>query len=63
MVAPTAQIDARRDFLVRSFQDGRYYTVPKKETSSFQRDFVPKNNSSLKTGTRRRWDGRAAGVG
>ena len=57
MVAPTAQIDARRDFLVRSFQDGRYYTVPKKETSSFQRDFVPKNNSSLKTGTRCRRDG------
>ena len=50
MVAPTAQIDARRDFLVRSFQDGRYYTVPKKETSPFQRDFVPKNNNSLKTG-------------
>ncbi|KAA0199218.1 hypothetical protein HAZT_HAZT000693 [Hyalella azteca] len=46
VVAPTAQdtvrIDTRKDFLVRSFQDGRYYTVPKKEATTFTKEIGAK---------------------
>lgn len=49
VVAPTAQdavrIRVKDEYLVRSFKDGRYYTVPKKEASDFRRDRVSKQNS------------------
>lgn len=53
VVAPTAQdtvrIHVRDDYLVRSFKDARYYTVPKKEATEFTKDLVNKvENSSLK---------------
>ena len=39
VVAPSAcdtvQIDTKEDFLIRSFKDGRYYTVSKKDTNRF----------------------------
>ncbi|XP_060805062.1 AT-rich interactive domain-containing protein 4B isoform X2 [Amyelois transitella] len=37
VVAPTAQIKVKEDYLVRSFKDGRYYTVPKKEAREFRK--------------------------
>ncbi|KAJ8674346.1 hypothetical protein QAD02_005608 [Eretmocerus hayati] len=54
IVAPTAQdtvrIKIRDDFLVRSFKDGRYYTVPKKEVSDFTKDLKYQvENIALKT--------------
>ncbi|KAK7074649.1 DNA- binding [Halocaridina rubra] len=54
VVAPTAQdsvkIETKKDYLVRSFQDGRYYTVPKKEASPFSREVGNKvSQSALKT--------------
>ncbi|XP_023030955.1 platelet binding protein GspB [Drosophila willistoni] len=42
VVAPTAQatvrIRVKDEYLVRSFKDGRYYTVPKKEATEFTRE-------------------------
>lgn len=35
---PTVRINVREEFLVRSFKDGRYYTVPKKEILQFSRE-------------------------
>ncbi|KZC11281.1 AT-rich interactive domain-containing protein 4B, partial [Dufourea novaeangliae] len=53
VVAPTAQdtvrIRVRDDYLVRSFKDARYYTVPKKEATEFTKEVVNKvENSTLK---------------
>ncbi|XP_053613288.1 AT-rich interactive domain-containing protein 4A isoform X2 [Plodia interpunctella] len=41
VVAPTAQIKVKEDYLVRSFKDGRYYTVPKKEAREFRAGSAP----------------------
>ncbi|XP_066148737.1 AT-rich interactive domain-containing protein 4B-like isoform X1 [Euwallacea fornicatus] len=35
---PTVKINTKNEFLIRSFRDDRYYTVPKKEVSEFKRD-------------------------
>ncbi|XP_055528529.1 AT-rich interactive domain-containing protein 4A isoform X2 [Wyeomyia smithii] len=47
VVAPTAQdtvrIRVKDEYLVRSFKDGRYYTVPKKEATEFTRDCTNKS--------------------
>ncbi|KAK0181893.1 hypothetical protein PV327_000077 [Microctonus hyperodae] len=53
VVAPTAQdtvrIRVRDDYLVRSFKDARYYTVPKKEAIEFTKELGSKvENSGLK---------------
>uniref|UniRef100_A0A8D8ZI51 AT-rich interactive domain-containing protein 4B n=1 Tax=Cacopsylla melanoneura TaxID=428564 RepID=A0A8D8ZI51_9HEMI len=53
IVAPNAQdavrIDVDEDYLVRSFKDGRYFTVPKKEATEFTRERGLKvDNPSLK---------------
>uniref|UniRef100_W4VRS1 Putative dna-binding bright/brcaa1/rbp1 n=1 Tax=Corethrella appendiculata TaxID=1370023 RepID=W4VRS1_9DIPT len=44
VVAPTAQdtvrIRVKDEYLVRSFKDGRYYTVPKKEANEFTREMA-----------------------
>ncbi|XP_063994153.1 AT-rich interactive domain-containing protein 4B isoform X2 [Diachasmimorpha longicaudata] len=53
VVAPTAQdtvrIRVRDDYLVRSFKDARYYTVPKKEATEFTKELGLKvENSTLK---------------
>lgn len=49
VVAPTAQdavrIRVKDEYLVRSFKDGRYYTVPKKEATDFNREKTSKQNS------------------
>lgn len=49
VVAPTAQaavrIRVKDEYLVRSFKDGRYYTVPKKEATEFSREKNSKQNS------------------
>lgn len=49
IVVPTAQpsgrINIKDEFLIRSFKDGRYYTVPKKETSEFTKDMFQKVES------------------
>ena len=46
VVAPTAQdtvrIRVKDEYLVRSFKDGRYYTVPKKEANEFTRELAKK---------------------
>ncbi|KAG8234090.1 hypothetical protein J437_LFUL014619 [Ladona fulva] len=54
VVAPTAQdtvrIRVKDEYLVRSFKDGRYYTVPKKEATEFTREIGAKvDNNTLKT--------------
>ncbi|XP_054264851.1 AT-rich interactive domain-containing protein 4B isoform X3 [Macrosteles quadrilineatus] len=54
VVAPTAQdtvkINVKEDYLVRSFKDGRYYTVPKKEATLFTREIGQKvDNNTLRT--------------
>ncbi|XP_075223781.1 AT-rich interaction domain hat-trick isoform X6 [Lycorma delicatula] len=54
VVAPTAQdtvrIHVREEYLVRSFKDGRYYTVPKKEATPFTREIGSKvDNNTLRT--------------
>ncbi|XP_055609638.1 AT-rich interactive domain-containing protein 4B isoform X2 [Uranotaenia lowii] len=50
VVAPTAQdqvrIRVKDEYLVRSFKDGRYYTVPKKEASDFTRDCTNKSEAA-----------------
>lgn len=53
IVAPNAQdsvkIDIEDEYLVRSFKDGRYYTVPKSETVEFTREVGSKvENATLK---------------
>ncbi|KAK1132975.1 hypothetical protein K0M31_014341 [Melipona bicolor] len=58
VVAPTAQdtvrIRVRDDYLVRSFKDARYYTVPKKEATEFTKELVNKvENSTLKVAVER----------
>lgn len=54
VVAPTAQdtvrIRVRDEYLVRSFKDGRYFTVPKKEATEFTREIGAKvDNNTLRT--------------
>lgn len=50
VVAPTAQdtvrIRVKDEYLVRSFKDGRYYTVPKKEATDFSRDCTNKSEAA-----------------
>lgn len=53
VVAPntqeTVRIDVNEEYLVRSFKDGRYYTVPKKETTEFTKETAHKvENPTLK---------------
>lgn len=55
IVAPSAsdavKIDTKEEFLIRSFKDGRYYTVSKKDTTRFHRDAIKKTeNAHLKDG-------------
>ena len=54
-VGDTVQIDTREDFLIRSFKDGRYYTVSKKDTNKFCKDTAWKDRGGdtthLKDGT------------
>lgn len=49
VVAPTAQVTVRirvkDEYLVRSFKDGRYYTVPKKEATEFTREQAAKQDT------------------
>lgn len=49
VVAPTAQdtvrIRVKDEYLVRSFKDGRYYTVPKKEAAEFTRELGQKQDN------------------
>nr|CAD7405664.1 unnamed protein product [Timema cristinae] len=54
VVAPTAQdtvrIRVKEEYLVRSFKDGRYFTVPKKEATEFTKEIGGKvDNNTLKT--------------
>ncbi|KAK5647626.1 hypothetical protein RI129_002518 [Pyrocoelia pectoralis] len=44
---PTVRINVKDEFLVRSFKDGRYYTVPQKEVSEFSRDMASKIESTM----------------
>ncbi|XP_063918566.1 AT-rich interactive domain-containing protein 4B-like isoform X2 [Zophobas morio] len=44
---PTVRINVKDEYLVRSFKDGRYYTVPKKEVSEFSRELGEKVESSV----------------
>lgn len=50
VVAPTAQdtvrIRVKDEYLVRSFKDGRYYTVPKKEATEFTREQATKQDTA-----------------
>ncbi|XP_055620675.1 AT-rich interactive domain-containing protein 4B isoform X2 [Toxorhynchites rutilus septentrionalis] len=50
VVAPTAQdtvrIRVKDEYLVRSFKDGRYYTVPKKEATDFTRECTNKSEAA-----------------
>jgi Ras-related protein Rab-1A len=50
VVAPTAQdtckIKVATEALVRSFQDGRYYTVPKKEMQPFTKEVGEKADTN-----------------
>lgn len=50
VVAPTAQdtvrIRIKDEYLVRSFKDGRYYTVPKKEATEFTREQAAKQDTA-----------------
>lgn len=50
VVAPTAQdtvrIRVKDEYLVRSFKDGRYYTVPKKEANEFTREMSLKQDGA-----------------
>ncbi|XP_022168878.1 AT-rich interactive domain-containing protein 4B-like isoform X2 [Myzus persicae] len=54
IVAPTSQSSVRtnvsEDYLVRSFKDGKYYTVPKKEINEFTKEIGARvENPTLKT--------------
>ncbi|XP_019870639.2 AT-rich interactive domain-containing protein 4B isoform X2 [Aethina tumida] len=42
----TGKINVKEEYLIRSFKDGRYYTVPKKETRDFHREEEIKSDSS-----------------
>ena len=44
----TATIRTKKEFLIRSFKDGRYYTVSKKDTHRFRHNESPmkKNNDN-----------------
>ncbi|KAG5900579.1 AT-rich interactive domain-containing protein 4B [Gonioctena quinquepunctata] len=44
---PTVRINMKDEYLIRSFKDGRYYTVPKKEVSVFSREIAGKVESSI----------------
>ncbi|XP_074035851.1 uncharacterized protein [Leptinotarsa decemlineata] len=44
---PTVRINMKDEYLIRSFKDGRYYTVPKKEVSEFNRQIAEKVESSV----------------
>ncbi|XP_055909434.1 AT-rich interactive domain-containing protein 4B [Eupeodes corollae] len=50
VVSPTAQVTVRirvkDEYLVRSFKDGRYYTVPKKEAMEFTREQAHKQDNA-----------------
>lgn len=54
IVAPSAsdavKIDTKEEYLIRSFKDGRYYTVSKKDTKKFHRDSARNMESSSKDG-------------
>ena len=57
IVAPTAsettKIRTKKEFLIRSFKDGRYYTVSKKDTHRFRHNESPSkknDNPALKEG-------------
>ncbi|CAH1126604.1 unnamed protein product [Ceutorhynchus assimilis] len=43
---PTVKINIKDEFLIRSFRDDRYYTVPKKEVNEFNRDLTEKIDSA-----------------
>ncbi|KAL5286484.1 ARID4B family protein [Megaselia abdita] len=45
MAQQTARIRVKDEYLVRSFKDGRYYTVPKKETNEFLKESSTKQDS------------------
>jgi len=40
----TVRIRVKDEYLVRSFKDGRYYTVPKKEATEFTREVASKQD-------------------
>ena len=48
IVAPSAsgqvKIDTKDDYLIRSFKDGRYYTVSKKDTTKFHKESAKKKD-------------------
>nr|XP_022912898.1 AT-rich interactive domain-containing protein 4B isoform X1 [Onthophagus taurus] len=44
---PTVKINMKDEFLVRSFKDGRYYTVPKKEVTEFTKELGAKVENSI----------------
>ncbi|XP_056643413.1 AT-rich interactive domain-containing protein 4B isoform X1 [Diorhabda sublineata] len=44
---PTVRINMKDEYLIRSFKDGRYYTVPKKEVSDFNRELAEKVDSPV----------------
>lgn len=50
IVSPLAQesakIRSKEEYLIRSFRDGRYYTVPKKETAFLTKDTIHKYESN-----------------
>ena len=47
-MAPSAsgqvKIDTKDDYLIRSFRDGRYYTVSKKDTTKFHKESAKKKS-------------------
>ncbi|CAB4064585.1 RAB1A [Lepeophtheirus salmonis] len=51
IVAPSAsdtvKINTKEEFLIRSFKDGRYYTVRKKDTNQFKKDSPKKSDNPL----------------
>lgn len=44
---PTVRINMKDEYLIRSFKDGRYYTVPKKEVNDFNRQLAEKVDSPV----------------
>ena len=52
IVAPSAsalEIDTREDFLIKSFRDGRFYTVAKKDTNKFCKETAWKDRGPAET--------------
>ncbi|XP_030762645.1 AT-rich interactive domain-containing protein 4A-like isoform X2 [Sitophilus oryzae] len=43
---PTVKINVKDEFLIRSFRDDRYYTVPKKEVNEFSREQAERAESA-----------------